>query len=88
MRAAKIRGVRVDVLLFASLRDDLGPQVSVEVAEPATVASLLRALEAAHPAIARFRGRAKAAVNETWAHETDAVRPGDTVALLPPIAGG
>ncbi len=80
--------MKVDVLLFASLRDQLGPLVSVEVEEPATVASLRRALAAAHPAIARFGDRAKAAVNETWARETDAVKPGDTVALLPPIAGG
>jgi MoaE-MoaD fusion protein len=80
--------MKVDVLLFASLREALGPQVSVEVEEPATVASLRRALAAAHPAIARFGDRAKAAVNETWARETDAVKPGDTVALLPPVAGG
>lgn len=80
--------MKVDVLLFAALRDALGPSVSVDVAEPATVASLRRALAAAHPAIARFGDRAKAAVNETWARETDAVRPGDTVALLPPVAGG
>ena len=39
-------------------------------------------------AIARFGGKAKAAVNETWARETDAVKRGDTVALLPPVAGG
>ena len=50
--------MRVDVLLFASLKDELGPQVSVEVPEPATVTSLRRALEAAHPAIARFGTRA------------------------------
>jgi molybdopterin converting factor subunit 1 len=80
--------VRVDVLLFASLREQLGPQVRVEVDEPATVASLRRALEAAYPAIARFGDKAKAAVNETWARESDAVKPGDTVALLPPVAGG
>ena len=80
--------MRVHVLLFAALKDELGPQVSVEVAEPATVASLREALEAAYPPIARFAGRAKAAVNETWAQETDAVKPGDTVALLPPVAGG
>jgi molybdopterin converting factor subunit 1 len=80
--------VKVDVLLFASLRDALGPLVSVEVDEPATVASLRRALEAAYPPLARFGDRAKAAVNETWARETDPVRPGDTVALLPPVAGG
>jgi molybdopterin synthase catalytic subunit len=80
--------VKVDVLLFASLKDELGPQVSVEIGEPATVASLRAALAAAHPAVARFGDRAKAAVNETWARESDPVRPGDTVALLPPVAGG
>ena len=80
--------MKVDVLLFASLKEELGPQVSVEVDEPATVASLRSALEAAYPALARFGGKAKAAVNETWARETDAVKPGDTVALLPPVAGG
>jgi molybdopterin converting factor subunit 1 len=80
--------VKVDVLLFASLKDELGPRVSVEVPEPATVNSLRRALEAAHPVIARFGTRAKLAVNEAWARETDPVAPGDTVALLPPVAGG
>lgn len=80
--------MRVDVLLFASLRDAVGPRVSVEVDEPATVTSLRRALEAAHPFIAGFGTRAKLAVNETWARETDPVAPGDTVALLPPVAGG
>lgn len=80
--------MRVDVLLFASLKDELGPKVSVEVDEPATVASLRKALEADYPAIARFGGKAKAAVNETWARETDPVKNGDTVALLPPVAGG
>jgi molybdopterin converting factor subunit 1 len=80
--------MKVEVLLFASLRDALGPQISVEVDEPATVTSLRRALEAAHPVLARFGTRAKLAVNETWARETDPVAPGDTVALLPPVAGG
>ncbi len=80
--------MRVDVLLFAQLKDELGPSVSIEVAEPATVATVRAALAAAHPAVARFGARAKAAVNEAWARETDPVRPGDTVALLPPVAGG
>jgi len=80
--------VRVDVLLFAQLKDELGPSVTIDVAEPATVASVRAALAASHPAIARFGARAKAAVNETWATESDAVRPGDAVALLPPVAGG
>jgi molybdopterin converting factor subunit 1 len=80
--------VKVEVLLFASLRDAVGNMIAVEVAEPATVASLRRAMEAAHPVLARFGTRAKLAINEAWAKETDSIAPGDTVALLPPVAGG
>ncbi len=80
--------MRVDVLLFASLKDEVGPTFAVEVGEPATVGDLRRALEGAHPAFARFGRRAMVAVNEAWAGEGDPVRPGDAVALLPPVAGG
>ena len=80
--------MKIDVLLFASLRDELGPRISVEVPEPATVTSVRRALETAHPVLARFGTRAKLAINDAWARETDPVAPGDTVALLPPVAGG
>jgi molybdopterin converting factor subunit 1 len=80
--------VKVEVLLFASLRDAVGNTIAVDVTEPATVTGLRRALEAAHPVLARFGTRAKLAINETWARESDSIAPGDTVALLPPVAGG
>lgn len=80
--------MRVDVLLFASLKDDVGPSFAVELPEPADVAGLRRALEAAHPAFARIGRRAMVAVNEAYARDADPVRPGDAVALLPPVAGG
>jgi molybdopterin converting factor subunit 1 len=78
----------VDVLLFASLKEALGPRVAVDLTEGAAVADLRRALEAAHPPIARLGPRARFAVNEVWADEDAPVRAGDSVALLPPIAGG
>jgi len=80
--------MRVDVLLFASLKDALGPRVPVEVPEGSDVAAVRRALEAKHPPIARLGARARFAVNEVWAGEDEPVREGDVVALLPPIAGG
>ncbi len=80
--------MRVEVLLFASIKDAVGPSIAIDVDEPATVTTLRRALEAAHPVLARFGTRAKLAINETWAKETDSLSPGDTVALLPPVAGG
>ena len=80
--------MRVDVLLFASLKDELGPRFAVEVADGATVADLRRALDAAHPAFARLGRRTLVAVNESYAGERDPLRPGDVVAVLPPVAGG
>lgn len=80
--------MNVEVLLFASLRDAVGNTIAVEVKEPATVTSLRTALEAAHPVLARFGTRAKVAINETWAQESDPIAQGDTVALMPPVAGG
>ena len=80
--------MRVQVLLFASLKDEVGPAFTVEVPEPATVATLRRALEAAHPAFRSIGRRAMVAVNEAWASDHDPVAPGDSVALLPPVAGG
>jgi len=80
--------VRVEVLLFAQLKDEVGRSIVVEVAAPADVAALRRALEAAHPALARMGRRAAVAVNETYARDGEPVREGDVIALLPPIAGG
>jgi MoaE-MoaD fusion protein len=80
--------MRVRVLLFASLKDALGPSIEVEVPDDTDVAALRRALEAAHPAIARFGTRARVAVNEAYAGEDERLSPGDVVALLPPVAGG
>jgi molybdopterin converting factor subunit 1 len=80
--------VRVDVLLFASLKDEIGPRFAVEVGGGATVADLRSALEAAHPAFARLGRRTLVAVNEAYAGDRDVLRPGDVVAVLPPVAGG
>jgi molybdopterin converting factor subunit 1 len=80
--------VRVDVLLFASLKDEVGPRFGVDVAEGSTVADLRRVLEAAHPAFARFGRRALVAVNEAYATDRELLHPGDVVAVLPPVAGG
>ena len=80
--------MRIDVLLFASLRDDVGPSIAVDVPEPATVGALRQALEAAHPAFRTIGRRAMVAVNEAYAVDGDPVAPGDVVAVLPPVAGG
>lgn len=84
--------MQVEVLLFAALRDEVGRAFRLEVPESAPgicdVGTLRRALEAAHPAFARFGRRALVAVNEEYARDGDPVHAGDEVALLPPVAGG
>lgn len=84
--------MQVPILLFASLRDELGPVSTVDVPgsgpEGTTVGALRAAFLASHPSAARIGRRILVAVNERHAADADPVRPGDTVAFLPPLAGG
>ena len=84
--------MQVEILLFASLRDELGPAVPVDVPRaglPATTVGDVRAaFLAAYPSATRLGRRILVAVNERHASDGDPVRPGDTVAFLPPLAGG
>jgi MoaE-MoaD fusion protein len=82
--------MKVDVLLFASLKDELGPSFTVDLGavDEVTVGALRQALERAHPAFSRLGRRALVAVNEVWAADGDPVRDGSSVAFVPPVAGG
>ena len=55
------------VLLFDTLRQSLGPEVTAEVPEGATGADLLDRLAADHPIIARHRPTIQLAVNLRYA---------------------
>jgi molybdopterin converting factor subunit 1 len=81
--------VRVNVLLFARLRDLAGRQVlSCDVPAGACVRDVWRAVIGAHPALEPFGGSVSCAVNEDFARMTSVVRQGDEVAFLPPVSGG
>lgn len=78
----------VTVLLFASYADALGTSsLRLDLDEGATVTQL----------VGRLRERAGAhalppqplvAVNERYARADQTLRAGDTVAIIPPVAGG
>lgn len=84
--------MQVRILFFASLRDELGDSRTVEAVESVsgetTVAALRAAVSALSPSAARLGGRLLVAVNERYATDAEPVRPGDSVAFLPPLAGG
>lgn len=78
--------MELNVLLFASWADALGPSVTVRLSAVATVRDVLDAV------LARAGGRSLpnplVAVNHRYAKLESSVRAGDEVALIPPVAGG
>ena len=78
----------VTVLLFASYADALGAStLSVDLPSDATVADVLANLRA-RPGAERLPPSPLVAVNQRYASAFSAVRAGDEVAVIPPVAGG
>lgn len=83
--------MRVKVLYFAGLREQLGtPGEDLDV--PATTVAGLRSQLMARGGAwqsALAQGKAlRVAVNQEMAQPTTPVRPGDEVAFFPPVTGG
>jgi molybdopterin converting factor subunit 1 len=78
----------VTVLLFASYADALGTgSLSVDLPPNATVADVLADLRT-RPGAERLPPAPLVAVNQRYAGQTSAVRSGDEIAVIPPVAGG
>ena len=75
----------VTVLFFASLREQLGRQLELPLDAPLTVGELAERLRCDYSAAL---SGSLCAVNEVYAGPNVIVKPGDTVAFFPPVAGG
>jgi molybdopterin converting factor subunit 1 len=81
--------IAVRVLLFAALREAAGArELTVTLPEGATVADLRAELAEAYPALAPLLPNSGVAVNQELAEPDAPLRPGDEVALIPPVSGG
>ncbi|HEY4691619.1 MAG TPA: molybdenum cofactor biosynthesis protein MoaE [Anaerolineae bacterium] len=81
--------MRVDVQLFATLKDRAGTKaISIEVPEDATVAQLLERISLAYPVLAESLRTSIVAVNQEFAFAPTLLKTGDEVALFPPVSGG
>jgi molybdopterin synthase catalytic subunit len=81
--------VRVQVRLFASLRDAAGrAECPLELPEGATAEDAWRALAHATPALASRRPSLAVAVNREYASFETLLKQGDEVAFIPPVSGG
>lgn len=78
------------VLYFAAVRDLVGKDQEVlEVpASVTTIAALAAHLASVHAPLEGRLGYVRFARNEEFASNDDALCDGDTVALIPPVAGG
>lgn len=82
---------RITVELCGRLADPCGRSVSIGIpalglSVPELVARLVQGFPALLPALER--GRIRACINETIVPDQTIVRPGDLVALFPPVSGG
>ncbi len=81
--------MQVTVRLFALARDRAGgPEVTLDVPEPATVGGLKRALVAGYPALAPLVPCMMIAVAAEYADDDQAIPVGASVAAIPPVSGG
>lgn len=79
----------VRTLFFATYRDLAGTdELAVELPAGARVADLVRQLRAGGTALASLPESPVVAVNMSYAPAGTALREGDEVALIPPVAGG
>lgn len=78
------------MLYFAAVRDALDTsEEQLDLPDDVnTVAALAAHLEREHPALSGRLAGVRFAVNEEFAAPEAALRAGDTVAVIPPVAGG
>lgn len=82
--------MKLTVLYFAAVRDLVGRDEEVlEVpASVTTIGGLAGHLATVHAPLDGRLGYVRFARNEEFAQKDDALADGDTIALIPPVAGG
>lgn len=81
--------MKIKVLFFASCRDIVkGREIELEVPEGSTAGKALNRLCEVYPRLSDLRGRMALSINEEYAAAESVLKPGDTLALIPPISGG
>jgi molybdopterin converting factor small subunit len=83
-------GNSLRVLFFSVLQDATGGsrEVDWEAAPGLTVEGLLEQLYASWPELRRWDGQIRVAVDLEYVERTYPLRPGQEVAVMPPVQGG
>ncbi|PKL75455.1 MAG: MoaD/ThiS family protein [Candidatus Melainabacteria bacterium HGW-Melainabacteria-1] len=80
--------MRLRLMTFAQLREQLGPEIEIELPDGAKVSDLMRALEAAFPEPPALSS-ARLAINRRYVLDPEQIlSAADEIALIPPVSGG
>lgn len=80
--------MKVEILLFAVLKEDLGDSVTLDIPEPVTVDALLNLFGETYPQFKSALPSLGVAVDQTYSTADDPIEAGQEVALFPPVSGG
>jgi len=80
---------RIEVRVFGPLRDITGTDsIILELPSPGTGVQAFESLATLFPAIRKWEGSVKIAVNLEYASLDTRLQPDDEVCFLPPVSGG
>jgi molybdopterin synthase catalytic subunit len=81
--------MRIVVRLFALMREKAGTEaVDIELADGANATQALAALQSQYPVLAPYLPRVRLALQMSFIDADTVLRPGDELALIPPVSGG
>ena len=81
--------MKVRLLFFAVLRDITGKgEAEVSLAEGTSAGDVWQSLRRNHAALASYEKPPMIAINESYATPDTALREGDELVFIPPVAGG
>jgi MoaE-MoaD fusion protein len=81
--------VRIRLLFFAVLRDITGTtDAELDVPEGTKPRDIWQSLRERHGQLAAYEQPPMTAINESYASPDEALRDGDELAFIPPVAGG
>ncbi|MGB1662135.1 MAG: MoaD/ThiS family protein [Planctomycetota bacterium] len=79
----------LELLLFASLKDDVGsPTLRLTIPEGSTVSTLLQEIGRAHPYLQEKLAHVRVAIGDEFADPEAIISADQEIALIPPVSGG
>ena len=81
--------MEINVKLFAFLQDQLGPSITLDVANPIRVDDLLKQISQRAPQLTSTLSNSRVAINQEFVNaDIITLEADDEIAIIPPVSGG